>query len=90
MLFCISDMRSYDCLMAMHAHDGEVCCVQFSVDETTIYSMGLDGKVQNEWISEWNEWMKKKQVNVQLNNLNEWMNEWMNEWRNKCASEPMN
>jgi len=48
MLFCISDMRSYDCLMAMHAHDGEVCCVQFSVDETTIYSMGLDGKVQNE------------------------------------------
>lgn len=38
-------MRSYDCLMGMHAHEGEVCCVQFSVDETTIYSMGSDGKV---------------------------------------------
>ncbi|XP_031557069.1 WD repeat-containing protein 91-like [Actinia tenebrosa] len=38
------DMRSYDCLMGMHAHENEVCDVQFSVDETTIYSMGSDGK----------------------------------------------
>ena len=40
------DMRTYDCLNAWHAHIGEVCSIQFSVDETTIYSMGSDGKVR--------------------------------------------
>ncbi|XP_048584812.1 WD repeat-containing protein 91 isoform X2 [Nematostella vectensis] len=38
------DMHTFDCLMAMQAHVGEVYSVQFSVDETTIYSMGADGK----------------------------------------------
>lgn len=38
------DMRSYDCLIGWQAHEGEVCSMQFSADETTAYSMGTDGK----------------------------------------------
>ncbi|XP_020630287.1 WD repeat-containing protein 91-like isoform X2 [Orbicella faveolata] len=38
------DMRSFDCLIGWQAHEGEVCSIQFSADETTAYSMGTDGK----------------------------------------------
>ncbi|KAM7445844.1 WD repeat-containing protein 91 [Porites harrisoni] len=38
------DMRSFDCLIGWQAHEGEVCSMQFSADETTTYSMGTDGK----------------------------------------------
>ena len=38
-------MRSFDCLIGWQAHEGEVCSMQFSADETTAYSMGTDGKV---------------------------------------------
>ncbi|KAI8486466.1 WD repeat-containing protein 91 [Branchiostoma belcheri] len=38
------DMQRYDCLMSWQAHSGEVYSVQFSCDETSIYSMGADGK----------------------------------------------
>lgn len=38
------DMRSFDCLNGWQAHEGEVCSMQFSADETTVYSMGTDGK----------------------------------------------
>lgn len=38
------DMRSYDCLIGWQAHEGEVCSMQLSADETTAYSMGTDGK----------------------------------------------
>ena len=46
-LVCIfvTDMRSFDCLIGWQAHEGEVCSMQFSADETTAYSMGTDGKV---------------------------------------------
>ena len=40
-------MRSFDCLIGWQAHEGEVCSIQFSADETTAYSMGTDGKVRN-------------------------------------------
>ena len=42
-----TDMRSYDCLIGWQAHEGEVCSMQFSADETTAYSMGTDGKVSH-------------------------------------------
>lgn len=38
------DMRSFDCLNGWLAHEGEICSLQFSADETTVYSMGTDGK----------------------------------------------
>ncbi|XP_035673814.1 WD repeat-containing protein 91-like isoform X1 [Branchiostoma floridae] len=38
------DMQRYDCLMSWQAHSGEVYSVQFSCDETSIFSMGADGK----------------------------------------------
>lgn len=45
--FILIDMRSFDCLIGWQAHEGEVCSIQFSADETTVYSMGTDGKVNN-------------------------------------------
>lgn len=39
------DMRSFDCLNGWLAHEGEICSMQFSADETAVYSMGTDGKV---------------------------------------------
>ena len=42
-----TDMTSFDCLIGWQAHEGEVCSIQFSADETTAYSMGTDGKVRN-------------------------------------------
>lgn len=46
-LIYFTDMRSFDCLIGWQAHEGEVCSIQFSADETTAYSMGTDGKVRN-------------------------------------------
>lgn len=43
--FFFLDMRSFDCLNGWLAHEGEICSLQFSADETTVYSMGTDGKV---------------------------------------------
>ena len=44
-MYFLTDMRSFDCLIGWQAHEGEVCSMQFSADETTAYSMGTDGKV---------------------------------------------
>ena len=44
-MYFFIDMRSFDCLIGWQAHEGEVCSMQFSADETTTYSMGTDGKV---------------------------------------------
>ena len=44
-VYFLIDMRSFDCLIGWQAHEGEVCSMQFSADETTAYSMGTDGKV---------------------------------------------
>ncbi len=32
-------------IMGWNAHDGEVIAVEFSMDETQIFSLGTDGKV---------------------------------------------
>eukprot|EP00795_Rhopilema_esculentum_P012522 gene12522-3207_t len=39
------DMRTCDCLVGWHAHSSDVLDVQFSVDETSLYSLGADGKL---------------------------------------------
>jgi WD40 repeat protein len=39
------DMAQWDVLMGWQAHIGEVYSVQFSCDETTVYSLGEDGKL---------------------------------------------
>eukprot|EP00794_Sanderia_malayensis_P005508 gene5508-6193_t len=39
------DMRTCDCLVGWHAHSTDVVDVQFSVDETSLYSLGADGKL---------------------------------------------
>ena len=48
---CISplDIRSYDCLMCWRAHTGQVISVQFSVDETSVFSLGRDNQVSLVW-----------------------------------------
>ena len=43
-IFCV-DMRTCDCLNGWHAHSTDILNVQFSVDETSIFSLGADGKV---------------------------------------------
>ena len=37
-------MRTCDCLVGWHAHSTDVLDVQFSVDETSLFSLGADGK----------------------------------------------
>jgi hypothetical protein len=32
-------------IMGWNAHNGEILAVQFSEDETAVFSMGIDGKV---------------------------------------------
>lgn len=44
----VFDMASSSPLMGWPAHDGQVSCVRFSGDETTIVSCGVDG-----WVVEW-------------------------------------
>lgn len=39
------DMTSFKSIMGWKAHAGEVAGVRFSVDETSIYSVGADSKV---------------------------------------------
>jgi len=39
------DMRTCDCLNGWHAHSTDILNVQFSVDETSIFSLGADGKL---------------------------------------------
>ncbi len=39
-------MRTCDCLVGWHAHGTDVVDVQFTVDETSLYSLGADGKVR--------------------------------------------
>ena len=41
------DMRTCDCLIGWHAHSTDILDVQFSTDETSLFSLGADGKV---WI----------------------------------------
>ncbi|XP_061421287.1 WD repeat-containing protein 91 [Lethenteron reissneri] len=43
-LIRLYDVQRYDCLMSWRAHQGEVCSVEFSGDETGVFSMGADGK----------------------------------------------
>ncbi|KAK1335117.1 hypothetical protein QTO34_004697 [Cnephaeus nilssonii] len=38
------DMQQHECAMSWKAHCGEVCSVEFSYDENTVYSIGEDGK----------------------------------------------
>ncbi|KAM9216180.1 WD repeat-containing protein 91 isoform 1-T1 [Dugong dugon] len=38
------DMQQHECAMSWRAHCGEVCSVEFSYDENTVYSIGEDGK----------------------------------------------
>ncbi|XP_007951097.1 WD repeat-containing protein 91 [Orycteropus afer afer] len=38
------DMQQHECAMSWGAHRGEVCSVEFSCDENTVYSIGEDGK----------------------------------------------
>ncbi|XP_075414810.1 WD repeat-containing protein 91 [Tenrec ecaudatus] len=38
------DMQQHECAMSWKAHSGEVCSVEFSYDENTVYSIGEDGK----------------------------------------------
>lgn len=38
-------MQQHECAMSWKAHCGEVCSVEFSYDENTVYSIGEDGKV---------------------------------------------
>ncbi|XP_006861211.1 PREDICTED: WD repeat-containing protein 91 [Chrysochloris asiatica] len=38
------DMQQHHCAMSWQAHCGEVCSVEFSYDENTVYSIGEDGK----------------------------------------------
>ena len=38
-------MHRYESLLSWQAHTGETYATQFSPDETSIYSMGSDGKV---------------------------------------------
>ncbi|XP_049749319.1 WD repeat-containing protein 91 [Elephas maximus indicus] len=38
------DMQQHQCAMSWRAHCGEVCSVEFSYDENTVYSVGEDGK----------------------------------------------
>lgn len=40
----VYDTRSYDCLMNWSAHTGQVNSVQFSVDETSVFSLGRDNQ----------------------------------------------
>ena len=43
---CIAaDVFQQECLCAWLAHRGEVYNVQFSSDETSVYSMGSDGAI---------------------------------------------
>ncbi|XP_029089084.1 WD repeat-containing protein 91 isoform X3 [Monodon monoceros] len=41
---CSVDMQQHECAMSWKAHCGEVCSVEFSYDENTVYSIGEDGK----------------------------------------------
>jgi len=41
----IYDMSTCSAIMGWNAHDAEVLSVQFSDDETSIFSMGKDNKV---------------------------------------------
>ncbi|XP_028391041.1 WD repeat-containing protein 91-like [Dendronephthya gigantea] len=40
----VYDTRSYDCLMNWRAHTSQVKSVQFSVDETSVFSLGRDNQ----------------------------------------------
>ncbi|XP_028342528.1 WD repeat-containing protein 91 isoform X2 [Physeter macrocephalus] len=42
------DMQQHECAMSWKAHCGEVCSVEFSYDENTVYSIGEDGKLGGE------------------------------------------
>jgi len=44
----VFDMGSSSPIMGWPAHDGQVSCVRFSSDETSVVSVGVDG-----WIMEW-------------------------------------
>lgn len=39
-------MATYSAIMGWPAHEGEVSCVRFTHDETSIVSTGSDGKVR--------------------------------------------
>jgi WD40 repeat protein len=44
----IYDMSSCSPIMGWNAHEGEVISIQFSYDETSVFSMGSDNKI-SEW-----------------------------------------
>ena len=44
-MIILTDMRTCDCLNGWHAHSTDILNVQFSVDETSLFSLGADGKV---------------------------------------------
>ena len=41
----VFDMQTSQALMGWPAHEGQVSCVRFSADETSVFSCGLDGKI---------------------------------------------
>lgn len=40
-----SDMKTHESLHGWDAHHGPVCCLQFSFDETLLFSLGSDCQV---------------------------------------------